>query len=78
MLFQRLNDPSFFSLKVLPAFAFRQFCVVIDPSTLPAAIYKEYVKYINGEEIGSYVGMELRMVDATNAQEEYDSGRILF
>ena len=53
-------------------------CVVIDPSTLPAAIYKEYVKYINGEEIGSYVGMELRMVDATNAQEEYDSGRILF
>ena len=29
LLFQRLNDPSFFSLKVLPAFAFRQFCVIM-------------------------------------------------
>ena len=29
LLFQRLNDPSFFSLKVLPAFAFPQFCVMM-------------------------------------------------
>ena len=27
--FQRLNGPSFFPLKVLPAFAFRQFCIIM-------------------------------------------------
>lgn len=53
-------------------------CVVIDPYTIPDGIYREYTKYLRGEDYETVVGMELRVVDATNAQEEYDSGNILF
>jgi len=53
-------------------------CLVIDPKAIVDSLYENYTKYLNGDSYALVTGLELRMCDSTNAQEEYDSGTIIF
>ncbi len=53
-------------------------CLIIDPEAIVYGLYDNYTKYLNGEDYPKVTGLQLRMCDSGNAQEEMDSGKIIF
>ncbi len=53
-------------------------CLIIDPEAIVYGLYDNYTKYLNGEDYPKVTGLQLRMCDPGNAQEEMDSGKIIF
>ena len=53
-------------------------CLIIDPEAIVYGLYDNYTKYLEGEDYPKITGLKLRMCDPGNAQDELDSGKIIF
>ncbi|MGN0322746.1 MAG: substrate-binding domain-containing protein [Oliverpabstia sp.] len=53
-------------------------CLIIDPKAIVNGMYENYTKYLKGEDYETVTGLELRMCDSENVEEEYNSGDIIF
>ena len=53
-------------------------CLIIDPEAIVYGLYDTYTKYLEAEDYPKITGLKLRMCDPGNAQDELDSGKIIF